>query len=238
MLYATYRTQQETIAPRSDFWFVDLETDEVVATDVTEECGGLWPSVSTATNGDTYIGTVGVVAMEHAQGLPGSFPPCSVRIRAGTRRLDRSYSADLNSLTGGLPTSGMIPAGNNRALVWAYDTNEMPIDPNLTARELEFLTNWNFYEWELGSEQPATLVESLPTTNAFVDTREFDGRTFLIQFPPDFSTSTLSDLTQRPVNVTYTFSFFTFALSRLSSEPGARMAERIEHRGGLRVLRF
>ena len=32
-------------------------------------------------------------------GLPGSFPPCAIRIRAGAREVDPTYRPDLNTLT-------------------------------------------------------------------------------------------------------------------------------------------
>ena len=233
--YSSYVNEQDIGVARADFWFVDPNSDEVVATDVTEQCGGLQQNVATATNGDTYIGMSALPAMEHALGLPGSYPPCAIRIRAGTREVDTSYLADLNALTGGLPTGQLISVGNDRALMLAYDTN-IPIDPMLTGRELQTLPNWNFYEWELGTEQPATLVESLPTGTAAVATREFEGRAFLARISPDVSSTELLDLTRRPVEVTFTLSNVTILLARLGSEPDARMAQRIEPRGGLSIL--
>ena len=67
----------------------------------------------------------------------GSFGPCAIRVRSGAREIDPSYIEDQNHLTGGLPTAGMLPSGEDRALVWAYDTNAIPIDPALTAEELK-----------------------------------------------------------------------------------------------------
>ena len=233
--YNNYQNEQQITAARTDFWWIDPETDEIVATDVTEQCGNL-QTVSTATNGDTYIGMSGAIAMEHALGLPGSFPPCAIRIRAGTREVDPTYLADFNALTGGLPTSGPIPVENDRGLLLAYDTSNIPIDPTLTARELAEVPSWNFYEWELGTEQPATLVESIPTGPAGIATREFDGRAFLARVASDRSSTELLDLTQRPVEVAFTLSEVTLLLARLGTEPDVRMAQRIEHLGGFGVL--
>ena len=228
--YNGYRNEQDILAARTDFWWIDPDTDEIVATDVTEQCGNLQPIVSTTTNGDTYIGMSGVMAMEHALGLPGSVPPCAIRIRAGAREVDPTYLADFNALTGGLPTSGPIPAGNDRGLLLAYDTSNVPIDPMLTARELAQVPSWNFYEWELGTEQPATLVESIPTGTGRADTREFEGKTFLVQFAPGFGTTELFDLTQRPVETTFALTNATVVLARLGDEPDGRMAHRFPTR--------
>ena len=145
--------------------------------------------------------------------------------------MDPRYAADLNALTGGLPTAeGAVATRDGRALLVAYDTNAMPIDPMLTAGEHTSLVNWRFYEWELGSEQPATLVESIPIDTGSVGTQEFEGRTFLARFSSDFSSTELLDLTQRPVTVTYRFSGLTSRLFRLSSEPESRMAHRLPTR--------
>lgn len=160
--YLSYLTEQDISAPRTDFWFIDPQSDEVVATDVTEECGNLSPAVAEASNGDLYFGSPGITAASHGLGLPGTFAPCSLRVRAGTREIDSTYLADLNTLTGGLPTAGPIPAGNDRGLLFAYETGNIPIDPMLTARELQNILNWRYYEWTLGTEEPATLVESIP----------------------------------------------------------------------------
>ena len=221
--YNGYLDDQQVLSPRSDFWFVDAETDEVVATDVTEECGGLLPP-TTASNGDLYIGSIATSAMNHALGLPGSFEPCAIRIRTGSREVDTMYRADLNMLTGGLPTAGPVAVTEDRALLVAYDTNSIPIDSNLTSMEHLGLTNWKFYDWELGSEQPATLVESIPTSTGFVDTRGFDGKTFLLRSAPNLTGTELLDLAQRPVATTFTISNLTWLLARLGSEPRSRMA--------------
>lgn len=141
-----YATPEDLWFSRSDFWFIDTETDSVVATDTTEQCGNLGTSATIAANGDVYL--------------------CAIRIRTGTREVDTSYLADLNSLTGGLPTGELIPLGDDRVLLQAYDTSRMPIDPSLTPDEHLVLVNWDFYEWTLGTEQPAPRVESIPTGNS------------------------------------------------------------------------
>lgn len=119
--------------------------------------------------------------MMHAVDLPESFAPCAIRIRAGTTEVDTSYAADLNRLTGGLPTSGPYVTFNDQGFLAAYDTSRMPINPNLTTNELVELVNWNYFTWQIGSEQPATRIDSIPTGNGRVDTRTFDGKPFLFR---------------------------------------------------------
>ena len=236
--FNNYSNQQDISVARTDFWFVDPSTNTVVATDTIETCGNLRGRVATATNGDVYLGMSADAAMAHALGLPGSFPPCAVRIRPGTREVDPTYLADLNALTGGLPTAGAIQIGNNLGLLWAYDTNAMPVDPMMTPRELSQAINWGFYEWELGTEQPASRIESLATGTGTTNAFEFDGRSFLVEVAPGFSSSQFFDLANRPVEVTFTFSAGTVTLARLGAAPDARMAQRIKDRGSLGVLSF
>ena len=100
------------------------------------------------------------------------------------------------------------------------------------------MPSWRFYEWELGSDQPTTLVESIPTGTGRVDTREFEGRTFLIRFTSNFEGTELFDLTQRLVEVTYTLTSVTVGLFRLGSEPQSGMAQRLNPRDGRGVLAF
>ena len=227
--YSAYQNELDVLVPRTDVWFIDPETEEVVASDSTERCGALLPA-TTASNGDLYIGSEPFSAAQHAAGLPGSFPPCAIRIRAGTRQIDTSYLADLNALTG-LPTAGPIAVANDQAFFVAYDTTNIPVDPTLTASELTELPNWNFYQSDVGSERLAIRVESIPTGSANAETRRFDGRTFLFRAASDFSQSEFLDLTQSTVEATYTLSDVTWLLSRLGSEPDARMARRINYRG-------
>ena len=113
--------------------------------------------------------------------------------------------ADFNTLTAGLPTAGPIQIGDNRVLLWAYDTEAMPIDPMMTAREHVLALNWGYYEWDLGTEQLATRIDSIPTGTGGTNAFEFDGRSFLVRVAPDFSSSEFFDLAERPVEVTFTF---------------------------------
>ena len=237
--YAGYRNEQSVFASRTDVWFIDPETDQVVATDMTEECGGL-NRTTTAPNGDVYFGTNAEVPMEHALGLPGSFPPCAIRIRAGARELDPNYLADLNALTDGLPTAGPVaPVGGDRSLVIAYDTSNIPIDPTLTASQLVFnVPSWDYYDWDLGSEQPATRVEGFPPSTGGTELFVFDGSALLVRIAPDFGSNEFIDMTQRPPETVYTFSNITAVLARLGSSPDARMARLIKPHGGLSVLPF
>ena len=230
----SYITPQDAGAPRLDFWFVDPASDEVVAADTSEQCGDRSPYLAAASDGDVYIGPSAFNPIEHALELPGASSPCMIRIRAGTREVDPSYLADLNALTGGDPTGAPIPAGNDRVVLVAFDTNRIPIDRELSAIEHLVLANWPFYEWELGSEQPATLADDLPTGIGIIASRAFEGRPFLV-LPSLDGGSALLDLTQRPLGTpTYSFTLGAPALLfRLGSELGARMAQRTEPGGGL-----
>ena len=194
----SYVSEQDVGAPRLDVWFVDPDSDEVVATDTSERCGDRSPRISASSNGDVYIGPGPFNPIEHALELPGASSPCLIRVRAGTREIDPSYLAELNPLTGGDPTSGPLQAQADTGLLPAFDTNSVPLDPQLTAFEHLILPNWPFLEWELGSEQQATRVSDLATGIGIAATRTFEGRSFLLRANLDGG-SDLWDLTQRPL---------------------------------------
>ena len=78
--------------------------------------------------------------------------------------------------------------------------------------------NWNFYEWELGSEQPVNLVESIPTGSGRVLPLAFDDRVLLVRAASDLSSTALIDLTERIGETAFTFSAGTINLVRLVSE--------------------
>ena len=239
VIYSRYFTEQDVYAPLTDFWFFSTATGEVVATDVSE-CGALNYDgrVGFATNGDVYFGSRTRTVAEHALGLPGAPSPCAIRIRAGATEVDPNYFADLNALNGGLPTAAlMYPAGEDRVFLVAYDSNTLPIDPNLTARELAALTNWNLYEWELGTEGPMTRVETFPTGIGFLDLRTYEGTgtTYAAVVAPDFSWTELVDVTKNPVETVFRFTNYVNLFARLGNERDAQMAQRIEPRGGLSV---
>lgn len=96
---------------RMGFAFIDA-TANSVATDITESCGGLSWSV-TDSRGDIYYSVNGFVASSFAVGVPGSFPPCVVRIKAGATEVDETFTLSLNELTGSPATAGLVPGPND-----------------------------------------------------------------------------------------------------------------------------
>ena len=232
------------------FAFVDPETDAIV-TDSIDACGAFISTAVTTSNGDTYFGTAGIAAVEHALGLQGSFEPCALRVRAGANEIDRTFLADLNVLTTVGPTAGpfALAGSGTKGLVLAYDQTAVPIDSMISALEHTLIPNWRFYEIELGSTEPAVLVEELPVTLGFSGSFLFDGGSFLTQATPDFSATNLLDLSQRPFEVAFTIRGGAIALfARMGSESGTRMAQvhglhgngraQRGHRGGSSLLPF
>ena len=159
----------------------------------------------TTDNGDTYFGSTGGDAINHALGFDGSFPPCAVRVRAGATEVDDTFVADLNQLTGVGPSAGPFAGSGNNGYLLAYDENAIPVDPLLTAVEHTALDNGRFYEVELGSTTPATVVAELPVGQGIGGASTFDGRGFLIRFARDFSSTSWFDVSQSPIEEAYRF---------------------------------
>ena len=232
LLWANYTNEEGFNVSRSVFAFVDSETDEFT-TDVTEACGGFLSAFVTTRNGDTYFGSTGGDAINHALGFEGTFAPCAVRVRAGASEVDDTFVANLNELTGVGPTGGPMAGSGDNGYLLAYDETAIPVDPLLTSVQHTALENWRIYEVELGSTAPATLVEEIPVTQGIGGAATFDGRGFLTGFTRDLSGTTYFDLSQRPITLTYTFTAAVSLFARLERAPLPRMAQTTVPRGAL-----
>ncbi|MEM1418702.1 MAG: hypothetical protein AAGH15_27655, partial [Myxococcota bacterium] len=170
-----------------------------------DRCGNAQRDVARDTSGNVYFTLSSVAAVQHALGLDNTIEPCVLRIAPGDVDFDPDYSLALNTVTGGRPTHGFIPLEDGRALVLAFDTDAMPIDPELSAAEIVQIPNWDYYVWEVGTTNPATLVPELTDQIGFFNVRTYDGRTFLLN--PDLATggATLVDLSERPFATRCTF---------------------------------
>ena len=237
VVWGHYQNAQGVGVARAVFAFVDPETDEIVS-DTSDQCGGFLSASITTSNGDTYFGSTGVVAIDFALGLEGSFEPCALRVRAGATEIDSSFVADLNQLTGVGPTAGPFTGSGTTGFLFAYDPVAVPPDPMLTSFEHLQIPNWRLYEVELGSTGPARLVEELPAGAGVGSASNFDGRALLFQGAPDFTSTNALDLSQRPIDTVFVFSGSPIFFARVQGEPRSRMAQRMEPRRGLTVLPF
>ena len=233
VVWGSFANQERTSVAGAVFAFVNLETDEVV-TDTSDDCGGFPSAFVTTPNGDTYFGTGTVPAVNHALGLEGSYEPCALRVRAGATEIDSTYVADLNQLTGVGPTGGPFGGSGTKGLLLAWDASVQAIDPLVTAREHTQILNWRLYEVELGSTEPGVLIDELPPGGGRANFITLDGTTFLAQ--TDLGTTTLLDVSERPIEVAYTIEGSVVLFARLQGEPLPRMAQRIEPRGSLNIL--
>ena len=121
-----------------------------------------------------------------------------------------------------------------RGFLLAWDESVEAVDPMLTSREhVDGIENWRFYEVELGSTQPAALVSEIPAGGGRGGFITFEGRSLLNQFAGDLGTSTLLDLSERPIEVAFTIQGGVQLFARLEGEPLPRMAHRIEPQGSL-----
>ena len=217
VLWSTYVDDQGFSVPTSVFAFVDPDTDEFV-TDTIDTCGGLISEFVTTNNGDTYIGSSGADAINHALGFEGTVAPCAVRVRAGATEVDDAFLGDLNRLTGIGPTAGPLAGSGDAGYLIAYDESAMALDPLRTGTEHTALENWVVYEVVLGSTTPGTRVEELPVAQGVGGSTTFDGRGFLTRTTRDFSGTVFFDLSQTPIEETFRFNAAIALFARLGAD--------------------
>ena len=155
LVFATYAFDltTEVFSPQSKIAFLDPDSGEVEAVDAP--CGGL--SLSTTSDGDIYFVTGPYLASVNVLDDSRAPIPCMVRLPAGSTTPEAVF-ASLNDLTGGRPSGGAIPIGDERVLVRAADTDAFPIMDNATAQGLFALPVWETWQVDLrGQDAPERL---------------------------------------------------------------------------------
>lgn len=154
---ATDRVQEEVSFVSKVFTF-DLDTNEFAVEDAP--CGGLVNSI-VLPDGELVMTTNPWVAAIHELDPTRAPEPCLARWPADAPSPSPTTVA-LNSLGGGLPTGGIIPAGGSRALVRVLNTANTPIAPDATGLTLAFLLPiWETWSLDFSTDSVATPLERL-----------------------------------------------------------------------------
>ncbi|MEM1413607.1 MAG: hypothetical protein AAGH15_01840 [Myxococcota bacterium] len=176
----------ERTAALTTLAFIDTDSDAVVF-DSTERCGGV-ASGDVLANGDAYFGSNNITAANHRLGLEGAFAPCLVRALAGADAIDDTYLFELNGLTGGLPTGGLVTGPGDSAFVLAYDETVTPIGEETQPREIQAAQAWRLWSIpELGTSETATRVDSFGLTSGANFALDVEGVTYFSRIAADFS---------------------------------------------------
>ncbi|MEM1413534.1 MAG: hypothetical protein AAGH15_01470 [Myxococcota bacterium] len=196
LLFTRSSTGTGVSARRTGIGFVDT-TNDTVTYDESTACGGTTNAVELP-NGDVILASSAIVAAQQRLGLEGAFPPCFIRIPAGTNAVDDDFTIDVDGLTGG-PTGELVPGAGSSGFILSYDEALIPIPPDATAGQLRATPAWRLYQLpEIGSTQPGVLVGDVAPSAGAALTFVIDGRIYLSQLSGDFASSTLVDLTDAP----------------------------------------
>jgi hypothetical protein len=142
-------------------------------------------------SGDIYFSSDGRAAAYHRT-QPSSTPtPCLLRLNAGSPALDPSFRMDLASLTGGLATGGLVPAGAAAAFVLALDEGLATISETTLPSELYGSRAWRWWRVDLGSESAGARIDSPGPSAGGVVFMRVDGESYANDSAPDYSSSTL-----------------------------------------------
>ena len=167
LVAATYGLDlvEGTVSGESKIAFFDPSTGEVEA--LPAPCGGLFTGARIE-GGDLIFAADPFVAAAHFLDDTRAPAPCLVRV-SGTRREIVGDPIELNALTG-LPTGGIIPAGESVLLLRALIPELLPDGP-ITSFEIFGIPVWNTWSMDVSAPVDATETEQalLPGGIVFFD---------------------------------------------------------------------
>ena len=198
LIYVRYvSTADNLFTDESSLVSVNLETDEsTVFRD--DRCGGLISDVETA-EGTVYFSSVTAVAAYDPLGVgsPGQ-EPCILRVRPAETEFDPDYIVRTNTLSG-MPAGGLFPSGDSGALFYAFDSDL--VDPSEFAEPDDYIDSLGWRTFEIAdlasaSSSNTRLVEALaPRVGRLPEALPIEDRVYLSEAPPDFSRSSLLNIT-------------------------------------------
>ncbi|MEZ4328789.1 MAG: hypothetical protein R3B40_26425 [Polyangiales bacterium] len=185
---ATY----DRVRPGSALIHLDTTNDEVTVTN-DARCRGL--SRSGELNGDLYFFSEVITAFGYAvYGTDGGQQDCILRVNAGTTVFDASYLGSVNALFDA-DELGAVMALTDEGEAWIHvvDTSVAPTAPGTTYSEW-YATGWTWMHVDFATLTGATRVDR-PAGAYSSFTLTAEGHFFISQAEPDYSMTTLLDLT-------------------------------------------
>ena len=220
---------------------MDLATGEVSVSPSVRGCGDM-SSGAVAESGEMVFVTSSFGASVYVASDGERGPaPCLLRVAPGAT----SFSGEVerpDALISGVTgvVAEIMPARPGSALIRAFDTDALEITPETTWIDVRSANAWSWHWLDLdtGSTAPVPELGVNPPVGLHY---QLGDRAVVARFPEDFSETELIEITRvgsvPPATVLTTPGVVYSALrARLESEPSARMAQRIEPRGGLSLL--
>jgi hypothetical protein len=177
---------------------IDPETDEVsYASD--DRCTSMYTSLTTEA-GDTYwfsdfFNTLARVGYGEDHGVPD----CALRLKAGEQTFDPEWALDTGRFTGGAPAIASLRAEDSK--IWLRVLDEAAVDELGITFPAEYATldtapAWQWYLLDVESGEPAVRNDERPLGSVGAMGMYVDGRSFVTIEKPDYSETTLLELTE------------------------------------------
>jgi hypothetical protein len=165
---ARYRTANEGEAGRAVALVIDTESDELVEVLEDPRCGDTVHVVADE-SGTLYFGSGAVAAVLYALQRPADYPaPCLLRILPGERRFDPDFKITIPDLVESRSAGRLVAGKDGRAYVLALHEEYLDAELGETTEIWEpwDATAWRWWHFELGTDAPATSVDSAPLASA------------------------------------------------------------------------
>jgi hypothetical protein len=182
----------DSIRPETGLVVIDTITDTVARFDTDPRCGGITETIVTP-SGDAYYVSSALAGAAHRLGRL-STEPCALRVPAGADAFDPSYHVRLGDLGAGAVAGEPVPGGGNAVFLRAFDETIATVQQDDATWELTGQAAWRWWRWDV-SAGTAARVEALAPATADVLWFQVDGRVFGAQTKPDYSETTLVELT-------------------------------------------
>jgi hypothetical protein len=191
MVAGYYDAMAARVAQETRVAFIDTATDTIVVVS-DPRCGYVTHSIE-APNGDIYLASDTWAVSIHEASVGDAPASCMLRIRAGEHVIDPDFHGDLAAMTGSPVAGSLLPGAGNKAFLRGFDTTLFQGDAS-SYEEIWEAAAWRWYELELGSEAPATVVAELEPGGPSSLQLPFEGRTFTNSSDADYASSVLLDL--------------------------------------------
>jgi hypothetical protein len=172
---------------------IDPRRDELTVTN-DERCTSLLIAKTTS-SGDTYFFSDNYNTYARIiGGAERGVPDCVLRLRAGESTFDPDYYVDLADRTGGRPADGVVVGRGSTVWLNVFHEEEVATTP-AEIGEADVAAGWRWYALDVESEGAATPDEQRPAASHGAFGWYSDGRSFTSTVTPDYSETTLLEVT-------------------------------------------
>jgi hypothetical protein len=185
-------SETDSVLAETGLVVLDTETDTLERFDIDDRCGGITTGVVMG-SGDAYFVSSALAAAAHRLGRLTT-EPCALRVSAGDDAFDPAYAAKLSELSSSDIAGEPVPAGGEAMFLRVFDEGAGTFTESSATWDLTGQSVWHWWRWDLESDE-AELVEELAPSKADGLWFEVDGRIYATEASPDYSQTTLIELT-------------------------------------------